>query len=94
MTVSGNSPFEGGDHLSGTYIPGTYTVEIKAWADNNVDTGVTTSITVTIVDPCDGAAINVLSAIVTSDPIPYKIYDPADVQTLVATEGVTVNQAE
>ena len=54
----------------------------------------TTSITVTIVDPCDGAAINVLSAIVTSDPISYKIYDPADVQTLIATEGVTVNQAE
>ena len=94
VTASGNDPFECGDYLTGTYTPGTYTLEIRAWADNSVDTRVFINLDVTIVDPCDSGTITIDPSIISPNPITYKIYDPADVQTFVATEGSTVFQSE
>ena len=50
--VSTDKIFFGGDHLTGTYIPGVYTVEVRAWTINNVDTGEFQDLLVTIEDPC------------------------------------------
>lgn len=35
------------------FNPGQYTVEVRAWADNNHDTGYASKLEVTIVNPCD-----------------------------------------
>ena len=94
VTSSGNDPFEGGDYLTGTYTPGSYTLEIRSWADNSVDTGAFINLDVTIVDPCDSGTITIDPSIISPNPITYMIYDPADVQTFVATEGSTVFQSE
>ena len=56
LKLHGTDIYYGGDQTTGTYIPGTYSVLIKSQADNPlVDTGVahTTTISVTIRDPCD-----------------------------------------
>jgi len=34
LTVQGSSVFAGGDHVTGTYMPGTYLVEIKAYSND------------------------------------------------------------
>ena len=81
LSVSGTDIFD----VSGSYLPGSYTVEIRAWADNNVDTGYTITITVDVVDPCDLSTITILPAIVTPNPISYKLMDPTDTQVLQAT---------
>ena len=52
VTVSTEKIFFDGDHLTGTYIPGVYTVEVRAWAGNNIDTGEFIDLIVEIVDPC------------------------------------------
>ena len=98
VSVVGSDVFYGGDHLTGTYSPGTYTVEIRAWADNSYDTDVRTSFDVIIVDPCDpynsGANISILSAIFTPNPITtYMILDPVETHTLVA-DVTTVSETE
>ena len=38
VTVGTDSIFFNGDHLTGTYTPGIYTIEVRAYADNNFDT--------------------------------------------------------
>ena len=52
VTVSTDKIFFDGDYLTGTYIPGVYTVEVRAWAGNNIDTGEFIDLIVEIVDPC------------------------------------------
>ena len=34
------------------YNPGSYVVEVRAWADNNVDTGKFAQLSIEIIDPC------------------------------------------
>ena len=34
VIADSNLIFYGGDYLTGTYIPGAYNVEVRAWADN------------------------------------------------------------
>ena len=57
----------GGDYRTGTYNPGTYTVEVRAWADNNIDTEAIEELIVTIVDPC-------IAIMAPASPLPSKIY--------------------
>ena len=52
VIVSTDKIFFDGDHLTGTYIPGVYTVEVRAWTVNNIDTGKFQDLLVTIKDPC------------------------------------------
>ena len=52
--------FDEGDYLTGIYNPGTYIVEVRAWADNGHDTLEFEELSITIVDPC-------LTAILTID---------------------------
>ena len=53
MTVGTDEIYFGGDNNSGIYNPGSYTVEVRAWADNNVDTEEFVILTVNILDPCE-----------------------------------------
>ena len=41
-----------GDHLSGYYNAGLYQVEVRAWADNNHDTGKYKLLDIEVIDPC------------------------------------------
>ena len=95
LKVLGSDVFYNGDHTSGVYTPGTYSVEIKSQVDSPlVDTGVAdkVTITVTIVDPCDEpSAITVLPAIFTE--FTYFILDPADEQTLTSVDTVTTTES-
>ena len=52
VIVSTDKIFFDGDHLTGTYIPGEYTVEMRAWTVNNIDTSEFIDLIVEIVDPC------------------------------------------
>ena len=52
VTVGTDEIFHGGNHLTGNYIPGAYTVEVRAFTENGIDTGYFQDLTVTIVDPC------------------------------------------
>ena len=81
ISVSGSDVFYNGDHTTGSYTPGVYTVEIRGWGDNSYDTGTFDTFTVTILDPCDpdvtgSLNVNILGAIVTPNPIQYQILDP------------------
>ena len=86
ISVQGSDLFIGGDHNSGSYVPGVYSVEIRCWADNSHDTGVFFTTTVTIVDPCkvaNGGTLTIASSIVNPNPVVYTVDEPADVQTLL-----------
>ena len=81
ISVSGSDVFYNGDHTTGTYTPGVYTVEIRGWGDNSYDTGTFDTFTVTILDPCDpdvtgSLNVTILGAIVSPNPIQYQILDP------------------
>lgn len=52
VTVGTSSIFHSGDHLTGKYTPGSYVVEVRAWADNAYDTNTFEELLVEIVDPC------------------------------------------
>ena len=52
VIVSTDKIFYDGDHLTGTYIPGVYTVEVRAWTLDNIDTGEFIDLIVEIKDPC------------------------------------------
>ena len=70
--------FAGGDHTSGSYIPGTYYVEVQANNENNSPLGTVIDLVVTVIDPCDKAAgIAILPAIINPSPLVYQIYDSA-----------------
>ena len=47
--------YYGGDALNGTYNPGTYEVEVRAWDDVNGDTGEFEVLKIVIEDPCVNA---------------------------------------
>jgi len=77
VTVTGNQVFGGGNHNTGTYMPGIYYIEIEASSEDTVPTGTKIDMTVTIVDPCDKAnGITILPGIIGQNPVAYKIYDP------------------
>ena len=48
ISVTGSDVFYNGDHTTGTYTPGTYSVEIRGWGDNSYDSNAFDTITVTI----------------------------------------------
>lgn len=45
--------------MTGFYTPGSYVVEVRAWADNEQDTGYFEDLTITVVDPCLTAALSI-----------------------------------
>ena len=47
-----------GNYVSGAYIPGTYSVEITAWADNEINTGESITMQVNVLNPCIEASLN------------------------------------
>ena len=59
VTVGTNQIHYGGDSQSGTYNPGTYIVEVRAWAENNVDTEKFEELTIIIEDTCTTAALTI-----------------------------------
>ena len=63
VTASTDKIFFDGDYLTGTYIPGVYTVEVRAWTVNSIDTGEFTDLVVEIVDPCVSQAFSIDSAV-------------------------------
>lgn len=100
ISVSGSDVFYNGDHTTGTYTPGAYSVEIRGWGDNSYDTGTFETITVTILDPCDPDLtgtnvpnVTILGAIVSPNPIPYQILDPKDSHILTVS-GSTITESE
>ena len=95
VTVSGNQVFAGGDHVSGTYMPGTYFVEVEANINTNVPSGTKIDMTVTITEPCDKPnSITVLSGIVSPNPISYVVFDTKIDFTLTSLAGSTVTELE
>ena len=100
ISVTGSDVFYSGDHTTGTYTPGVYSVEIRGWGDNSHDTNTFDTITVTILDPCDPDLtgtnvpnVTILGEIVSPDPILYQILDPTDMHTLTAS-ALTVTESE
>ena len=95
VTVTGNQVFGGGDHLTGSYMPGIYYIEIDASSEDMVPTGTKIDMTVTIVDPCDKAnGITILPGIISQNPVAYKIYDPQIDFTLAPIPTTTITEAE
>lgn len=82
ITVQGSDLFIGGDHNSGSYVPGVHSVEIRCYADNSHDTGVFFTTSVAILDPCkvsNGATLTIASSILNPNPVVYTIDEAADV---------------
>ena len=63
VIVSTDKIFFDGDHLTGTYIPGVYTVEVRAWTVNNIDTSEFIDLIVEIVDPCVSQTFSIDSTV-------------------------------
>lgn len=61
MTVTVSTPLS--YFTAQAYNPGVYTVEVRAMADNNYDTGKFEELTVTILDPCITATLTIDSTI-------------------------------
>ena len=93
VNVSGNQVFAGGDHNSGTYMPGTYFVEVEA-NNGHGNPSKKIDMTVIITDPCDKAnGITVLSGIISPNPIAYSVFDSQIDLTLTAAVA-TVTESE
>ena len=45
--------------MNGSYHPGVYTVEVRAWADNEYDTGVFQRLEITVIDPCQSITLGI-----------------------------------
>ena len=52
IKVGTNRVFYQVDQQTVKYTPGTYTVEVRAWGDNDYDTGSSQQLQVEIIDPC------------------------------------------
>lgn len=52
---STDNVFYNGVYPAGEYSPGQYVIEVRAFADNNFDTGVFVDLTVDVLDPCKSA---------------------------------------
>ena len=59
MLVQTDSVWYNGDHITGFYNPGTYEIEVRAWADNDFDTGQFELLTVQVIDPCVSASLTI-----------------------------------
>ena len=55
-------------YSDGKYVPGTYTVEVRALTEKDVDTEAYEELTVIIVDPCVTATLIINETIFKSDP--------------------------
>ena len=64
MDISIDQIFYDGDYISGKYIPGDYTFEVRAWTMNEIDTGAFQDLIVTIIDPCPNASLSFTSDLV------------------------------
>lgn len=94
VEVSGVNVFGGGDHSSGTYMPGIYYIEVEAYSGGNVATGTKIDMTVTVTDPCDKPnGITIKSGIVSPNPIAYQIYGP-QIDLTLAPQALTVDESE
>ena len=80
VKVQTNTIFHSGDYLSGVYTPGSYKVEVRAFTDNNVDTGAFEELEVTVIDPCVTATLIIDDSVHLVDPAisltTYVGYDP------------------
>ena len=75
VTVEADSIYYNGNYATGTYNPGSYDVEVRAWADNNFDTGMAELLTIHIIDPCLEGIIKPES------PLPLLTYYIGSVET-------------
>ena len=57
LDISIDQIYYDGDHLTGKYIPGDYTFEVRALNMNDVDTGYFEEIQIEIIDPCTTASL-------------------------------------
>lgn len=74
------------------YIPGEYVVEVRAWADNNFDTGRFEELTVNIVDPCLTAVLTIDQSVFKSAPSVTLIqYVNYDTKTLIWTDDIVTS---
>ena len=61
LDISIDQIYYDGDHLTGKYIPGDYTFEVRAFNMDNLDTGAFQNLIVTIIDPCPTASLTFTS---------------------------------
>ena len=54
-----NTIFHSGDHLTGLYTPGQYVIEVRAFADNDFETGEFQDLTINVLDPCLEATLTI-----------------------------------
>ena len=55
LSVYGTEIVSDNDLVNGAYIADNFTVKIKAWGDNSIDTGHSITLTINVLDPCDPA---------------------------------------
>ena len=63
VVVHTDQIFHSGDHETGVYNPGVYTIEARGFALSGYDTGVFKELTVTVVDPCPSVTLSIDNAI-------------------------------
>ena len=85
ISVYGSNIFKNGDHDSGQYVSGVYTVTVSALGDNNVDLGKSFDVTITVDDPCESSTFAFDSTFVSANPITYIVGDPAITETFSNT---------
>ena len=54
--------------MTGIYSPGIYIVEVRAWADNNIDTGAFEELLINVVDPCVSANLAIDDSVLKTLP--------------------------
>ena len=59
VKVKTTTIFHSGDYLTGIYTPGLFKVEVRAFTDNDVDTGAFEELKITVVDPCLTATLTI-----------------------------------
>jgi len=85
ISVYGTNVFENGNHNSGQYVPGVYTVTVSTSGDNNIDLGKSFDVAITVVDPCESSTFAFDSTFVSANPITYIVGDPEIIETFSIT---------
>ena len=55
VTVKADLVYYDDGSLTGFYNPGSYKIEVRAWADNNVDTGKFEDLDIEVIDACSAS---------------------------------------
>ena len=68
VEVHTNTIFHSGGYLNGFYTPGVYKVEVRAFTENDVDTGEFEELEITVIDPCLTATLTIDDSVHLPDP--------------------------